>query len=172
MVTTARIRMSASADSSGSHRYGRTLAEVIEGESDDHLTRAALWDTAELLRATLPDEMAMVELRHIEVAPYNEIGDLIGDGSAGWRLGHGCVIRRNAYPPLLVNPSGSCWPSEVQPTPRRNSNEKGVSIPQTPCHNKQKRQCLSLRLSALQALPRQVGWPDLRGACPAWYGWG
>ena len=58
-------------------------------------------------RATLPDEMSMVELWHIEGATYNEIGDLIGDGVAGWRLGHGCVIRRNAYPPLLVNPSGN-----------------------------------------------------------------
>jgi hypothetical protein len=55
---------------------------VIAGESDDHLSRAALWDTAERLRATLPDEMAMVELRHIKGATYNEIGDLIGDGSS------------------------------------------------------------------------------------------
>ena len=74
--------MGASADSSGSHRYGSTLAEVIEGGSDDHITRAALWDTAERLRATLPDEMAMVELRHIDGATYNEIGDLIGDGAS------------------------------------------------------------------------------------------
>jgi DNA-directed RNA polymerase specialized sigma24 family protein len=80
MVTTARIRMSASADSSGSHRYGSTLSEVIAGGSYGQLTRAALRDTAERLRATLPDEMAMVELRHIEGATYNEIGDLIGDG--------------------------------------------------------------------------------------------
>ena len=53
---------------------------MIAGESYDHLTRAALWDTEERLRATLADEMAMVELRHIEVATYNEVGDLIGDG--------------------------------------------------------------------------------------------
>ena len=45
--------------------------------------------------------MAMVELRLIEGATYNEIGD----GVAGWRLGHGCMIRRYAYPLLLVNPS-------------------------------------------------------------------
>ena len=80
MVTTARIRMSASADSSVATEFGNTLSKVIAGESDDHLTRAALWDTAERLRATLPDEMAMVELRHIVGATYNEIGDLIGDG--------------------------------------------------------------------------------------------
>ena len=73
--------------------------------------------------------MAMVGLRHIEVAPYNEIGDLIGDGSAGWRLGHGCVIRRNAYPPLLVNPSGSYWPSEVQPTPVHTWAHSGAPSP-------------------------------------------
>ena len=44
--------------------------------------RAALWDTAERLRATLPDEMAIVELRHIDGSTYNEIGDLIGDGAS------------------------------------------------------------------------------------------
>jgi hypothetical protein len=81
------------------------------------------------MQATLPDEMAMVELRHIEGATYNEIGDLIGDDVAGWRLGHGCVIRRNAYPPLLVNPSGSCWPSELQPTPQLTAAHAGPSSP-------------------------------------------
>jgi hypothetical protein len=79
MVTTARIRMSASADSSVATEFGNTLSKVIAGESDDHLTRAR-WDTAERLRATQPDEIAMVELRHIEGATYNEISDLIGDG--------------------------------------------------------------------------------------------
>ena len=61
--------------------------------------------------------MAMVRLRHIDGAIYNEIGDLIGDGASRVAARTGCVIRRNAYPPLLVNPSGSCWPPEVQPTP-------------------------------------------------------
>ncbi len=58
---------------------GGTLADVIAApEGADGLTRTALWDTAEMLRAALPDEMAMTELRFVEAATYNDIGYVLG----------------------------------------------------------------------------------------------
>ncbi|MCP9782836.1 sigma-70 family RNA polymerase sigma factor [Cyanobium sp. WKJ7-Wakatipu] len=57
---------------------GSTLLETIAGESEDHLTRTALWDVAEQLKALLPDEMALCELRHVEGETFNSISSVIG----------------------------------------------------------------------------------------------
>jgi RNA polymerase sigma factor (sigma-70 family) len=73
-------RLVASLDAPQAAEDGRTLAESLASDEQDHLLRGALWDTAERLREALPDEMAMVELRHIEEATFNDISEVIGNG--------------------------------------------------------------------------------------------
>lgn len=132
----------------------------------------------------------MVELRHIDGAVYNEIGDLIGDGvsrvaARTWvrdlekRLP---AVAGDSVRELLADLSSARTPAhrgiqrDSQPThaphPGVRAMKKGSRFLKTACCNWPRRQYWNLRLSALQAFPRQVGRPDLGGAGLAWYCWG
>jgi RNA polymerase sigma factor (sigma-70 family) len=69
----------ASLDAPISDTDGGTLADVLAApEEADPLTRMEQWELAEDLRAWLPDETAMLELRAVEDFRLADIGEVLG----------------------------------------------------------------------------------------------
>jgi RNA polymerase primary sigma factor len=69
----------ASLDAQISDTDSGTLAEVLPApEEADLLVRGEMWELAEDLRAWLPDQCALIELRAVEEARVSDIGELMG----------------------------------------------------------------------------------------------
>jgi RNA polymerase primary sigma factor len=79
MEFAANVSHVASLDAQISDTDSGTLAEVLPApEEADHLTRMEQWELAVDLRAWLPDEVALLELRAVEEARVTDIGELMG----------------------------------------------------------------------------------------------
>jgi RNA polymerase primary sigma factor len=55
-----------------------TVMDTVGGMDEDYLARTELWEMAQDLRALLPDDFAIVELRETEEASFADLGDLLG----------------------------------------------------------------------------------------------